>query len=158
VLKSTAGTWISYASTALFQVLFARSFGATAEASAYALTFSIAVGIGAVFVGTSQVVYLPRLLAPNGDVLTEIVRRVLRLTWIALATFLLLAAAASVIAPVLAPSLHRAGVDLPALIRLACLFGFSQVVVGQLGVLCWARGARFVPAVSPCQRATFTFY
>jgi putative peptidoglycan lipid II flippase len=149
VLKSTTGTWINYATTALFQVLFARSFGATPAASAYALTFTISVGIGAVFVGTSQVVYLPRLLARNGEVLTAIVRRVVRLTWLALATFLILAASATLIAPVLAPSLDRAGVHLAALIRLACLFGFSQVLVGQLAVLCWARGARFVPAVSP---------
>ena len=149
MLKSTAGTWINYATTALFQVLFARSFGATPAASAYALTFAIAVGIGAVFVGTSQVVYLPRLLARNGDVLKEIVGRMVRLTWIALASFGILAASATLIAPVLGPSLERAGVDLAALVRLACLFGFSQVLVGQLAVLCWARGSRFVPAVSP---------
>jgi len=149
MLKATAGTWISYATTALFQVLFARSFGTTPEASAYVLTFAIAVGIGAVFIGTTQVVYLPRLLARGGDVLTEIVWRVVRITWFALATFLILAAGADLIAPVLAPSLERAGVDLANLIRLACAFGFSQVLVGQLAVLCWARGARFVPAVSP---------
>lgn len=149
MLRSTTGTWINYATTALFQVLFARSFGATPDASAYALTFAIAVGIGAVFVGTSQAVYLPRLLATDGSVLTEIVRRMVRLTWFALATFLLLAAGATLIAPVLAPSLDRAGVHLAALIRIACLFGFVQVLVGQLAVLCWARGARFVPALSP---------
>lgn len=65
--KSTAGTWVNYATTALFQVLFARAFGSSPAASAYALTFAIAVGIGAVFVGTSQVVYLPRLLARDGS-------------------------------------------------------------------------------------------
>jgi putative peptidoglycan lipid II flippase len=149
MLRSTAGTWINYATTALFQVLFARSFGATPAASAYALTFTIAVGIGAVFVGTTQVVYLPRLLGRNGEVLTTIATRVVRLTWMALATFAVLAACAGVIAPILAPSLERAGVNVGALIRLASLFGFSQVLVGQLAVLCWARGARFVPAVSP---------
>lgn len=149
MLKSTVGTWISYATTVLFQVLFARSFGTGPDASAYALTFAIAVGIGAVFVGTSQVVYLPRLLARNGDVLTEIVWRVVRLTWFALAAFVTIAATATFVAPVLAPALDRAGVDMASLIRLACLFGFSQVVVGQLAVVCWARGARFVPAVSP---------
>jgi putative peptidoglycan lipid II flippase len=149
MLKSTVGTWVSYATTVVFQVLFARSFGTGPDASAYALTFAIAVGIGAVFVGTSQVVYLPRLLARNGDVLTEIAGRIGRLTWLALAAFVIIAAGATIVAPVLAPALDRAGVDVAALIRLACLFGFSQVVVGQLAVVCWARGARFVPAVSP---------
>jgi putative peptidoglycan lipid II flippase len=149
MLKSSVGTWINYGTTALFQVLFARSFGATPAASAYALTFAIAIGIGTIFVGTSQVVYLPRLLAGNGEVLTASLRRVVRLTWIALATFAILAALAPMIAQVLSPTLNREGVHLPALIRLACLFGFSQVLVGQLAVLCWARGARFVPAVSP---------
>ncbi len=149
MLKSTVGTWVNYGTTALFQVLFARSFGATPAASAYALTFAIAVGIGAIYVGASQVVYLPRLLARDGEVLTGIVRRVVRLTVFALVTFVVLAAVAPLIAPVLAPSLDRAGVHLVGLIRLACLFGFSQVVVGQLAVLCWARGRRFVPAVSP---------
>lgn len=149
MLKSTVGTWINYSTTALFQVLFARSFGAGPAASAYALTFAIAVGIGAIFVGTSQVVYMPRLLAGDGRVLTGIAGRVVRLTWIALATFTLIAACADVIAPLLSPALDRAGVHLAMLIRLACLFGFTQVLVGQLAVLCWARGARFVPAVSP---------
>lgn len=149
MLKSTVGTWINYGTTALFQVLFARSFGAGSAASAYALTFAIAVGIGPVFVGASQVVYLPRLLARNGEVLTAVVRRVARLTWFALATFMTLAASATFIVPVLAPSLDHAGVHLVALVRLACLFGFLQVLVGQLAVVCWARGARFVPAVSP---------
>jgi putative peptidoglycan lipid II flippase len=149
MLKSTAGTWINYATTALFQVLFARGFGASSPASAYALTFAIAVGVAAVFVGTAQVVYLPRLLGRDGTVLIVVVRRVVRLAWLALLTFATLAAAADVIAPVLAPSLERAGVDVAALIRLASVFGFAQVMVGQLAVLCWARGARFVPAVSP---------
>ncbi len=149
MLKSTIGTWVNYGTTALFQVLFARSFGATPAASAYALTFAIAVGIGAIFVGTSQVVYLPRLLARDGEVFSAIVGRVVRLTWIALAAFGLIAVLAPLIAPVLAPSLDRAGVDVATLIRLACLFGFSQVVVGQLAVLLWARGGRFVPAISP---------
>lgn len=149
MVKSTAGTWINYATTALFQVLFARRFGATPAASAYALTFAIAVGVGAIFVGTSQVVYLPRLLAGDGAVLTAIVRRIGRLTIIALITFALLAGLATVLAPVLSPALDRSAVHLATLIRLGCLFGFSQVLVGQLAVLCWARGARFVPAVSP---------
>ena len=149
MLKSTVGTWVNYGTTALFQVLFARSFGATPAASAYALTFAIAVGIGAIFVGTSQVVYLPRLLARNGDVLTAIAQRVVRLAWIALATFAILAAVAPEIAPILSPTLDHRAVHLVALIRLACGFGYAQVLVGQLAVLCWARGFRFVPAVSP---------
>lgn len=149
MLRSTIGTWVNYATTLLFQVLFARSFGATPMASAYALTFAIAVGICAIFVGTAQAVYLPRLLGRDGAVLSATVKRVLRLTWIAAAAFALLWASASVIAPLLSPALNRADVHLSALMRLACVFGFTQVIVGQLAVLCWARGLRFVPAVSP---------
>ncbi len=157
MLKSTIGTWINYATTALFQVLFARSFGAGPAASAYALTFAIAIGITAVFVGASQVVYLPRLLARNGEVLTDIVRRVVRLTWIGLGIFAILAVLAPFIAPILAPSLDHAGVRLADLIRLACVFGFAQVLVGQLAVVCWARGARFVPAASPALPSILAF-
>jgi putative peptidoglycan lipid II flippase len=149
MLKATVGTWVNYATTLLFQVLFARRFGATPAASAYALTFTIAVGVGTIFVGTTQVVYLPRLLARSGEVLTAVLRRMGCLTSYALVTFVVLAAGASLVAPVIAPRLDHPGIDLAGLIRLACLFGFTQVVVGQFAAVCWARGARFVPAVSP---------
>jgi putative peptidoglycan lipid II flippase len=149
MLKSTVGTWLNYATTLLFQVLFARRFGATPAASAYALTFTIAVGVGAIFVGTTQVVYLPRLLARSGEVLSSVLRRMGRLTCYALLTFVVLAAGASLVAPVIGPRLDHPGIGLPGLVRLGCLFGFTQVVVGQFAAVCWARGSRFVPAVAP---------
>jgi putative peptidoglycan lipid II flippase len=149
VLKSTVGTWVNYATTALFQVLFASRFGAGTDASSYALTFAIAVGVGATFVGTAQVMYLPRLLTQGDAVSLIVVRKMLRLTLIALAVFVVLAASAPLITPVLAPRLDLPGVHFALLIRTACGFGFLQVVVGQLAVLCWARGARFIPAMSP---------
>jgi peptidoglycan biosynthesis protein MviN/MurJ (putative lipid II flippase) len=149
MLRSTVGTWVNYATTALFQVLFARRFGAAPAASAYALTFTVAVGVGAIFVGMTQVIYLPRLLSRSGELLTAVLLRMGRLTWLALVTFAILAVAAPWLTPVIAPSLGNRGVHLVALTRLACLFGFTQVLVGQLAVLCWARGARFIPAVAP---------
>lgn len=149
MLKSTAGTWVNYATTALFQVLFARRFGASPEASAYALTFAIGVGVGATFVGTTQAIYLPRLLTTSNEVSLATVGRMLRLTLIALTAFGLLAASASLIAPVIAPQLNLPAIHFARLIRTACGFGFLQVIVAQLAALCWARGSRFVPAVSP---------
>lgn len=149
MLKSTVGTWVNYATTALFQVLFARRFGAGTDASAYALTFAIAIGVGATFVGTTQAIYLPRLLTASNEVSLEAVGRMLRLTLIALAVFSMIAAGASVIAPVIAPQLNRPGIHFALLIRTACAFGFLQVVVAQLAALCWVRGARLVPAMSP---------
>jgi putative peptidoglycan lipid II flippase len=149
MVKSTAGTWVNYATTAMFQVLFARRFGATNAASAYALTFTISVGLWATFVGTTQLVYLPRLRARSGEVLTAVLGRMGRLTCFSLVIFAVVAAGASLVAPVIAPKLDHPGIHLAGLIRLACLFGFSQVLVGQLAAVCWARGARFVPAVAP---------
>src|ERR1700694_4414520 len=149
MLRSTVGTWVNYATTALFQVIFARRFGTTPAASAYALTFTIAVGVCAIFVGAAQVIYLPRLLTRRGQLVIPVLRRMGRLTWFALVTFVILAAAAPLIAPVIAPKLGQQGVHLTALVRLACLFGLSQVLVGQLAVVCWARGRRFIPAVAP---------
>jgi putative peptidoglycan lipid II flippase len=149
MLKSTAGTWVNYLTTALFQVLFARRFGSTADASAYALTFNIAVGLAAIVVGTTQSIYIPRMLTPSEALLTTVVGRMARLTLIALLVFGGLAAAASVLAPVIAPKINRPGTHFVELVRLAALFGFSQVLVGQLAAVSWARGSRFLPAVSP---------
>ena len=149
MLKSTAGTWVNYLTTALFQVLFARRFGSSSVASAYALTFTISVASTAIFVGTTQSVYIPRMLSRGGDLLTTVMRRMLKLSGAALVLFAGLAASAPLLAQVIGQKLDHLGTDLPGLIRLASLFGFSQVMVGQLAAVSWVRGGRFVPAVSP---------
>jgi putative peptidoglycan lipid II flippase len=149
MLRSTGGTWINYATTALFQVLFATRFGGGREASAYALTFAIAVGVGAAFVGTTQAIYLPRLLTKREEMSLDAVWRILRVALIALLLFAVLASAASVVAPTMAPKLDDPGTHFALLLRAACVFGFLQVLAGQLAVVCWVRGSRFLPAASP---------
>jgi peptidoglycan biosynthesis protein MviN/MurJ (putative lipid II flippase) len=149
MLKATIGTWVNYGTTAVFQVFFAARFGSTATASAYALTFTITIALGAIFVGTTQSIYIPRLLLRGGEVLSTGVRGILWLTLLALGLFLAFAACASPIVSVIAGNLNGPGVHLAALMRFAAVFGFSQVVVGQLAALSWARGSRFVPAVTP---------
>lgn len=149
MLRSTVGTWVNYATTALFYVVFARSFGATSHASAFITTFTIAIAIGGIFSGTAQSIYVPRLLSAGGGVLSAGIRRMAWLTLLALAVFAAFAAFAPVLAPVIAPTLDRPGVGLVALMRYAAVFGLCQVLVGQLAALAWARGARFVPATTP---------
>jgi putative peptidoglycan lipid II flippase len=149
MLKSTAGTWVNYLTTAIFQVLFARRFGSSVDASAYALTFNIAVALAAIFVGTAQSIYIPRMLSPNDELLTAVFGRMLKLTLVALVLFGGLAAAASLLHPVIAPTLNHPSTHFVELIRLTAVYGFSQVLVGQLAAVSWARGSRFVPAVSP---------
>ncbi|MBV9804535.1 MAG: hypothetical protein JO130_15140 [Solirubrobacterales bacterium] len=149
MLKSTVGTWVNYATTALFQVLFASRFGAGTEASAYALSFAIAVGIGATFIGTTQAIYLPRLLTAGDDVSLATVGRMARLLAIALLVFAVVGASASLTSPVIAPKLDLPDIHLALLLRVGCGFGFLQVVVAQAAALCWARGARLLPAMSP---------
>ena len=149
MLKATIGTWVNYGTTVIFQVLFARRFGSTAAASAYATTFAVAIALSAVFIATTQSIYIPRLLTHDGEVITAGVRRILRLTLLAVVVFVLFAAFASPITSLIAGKLDRPGVHLVALMRFAAAFGFSQVLVGQLAALAWARGARFGPAVTP---------
>ncbi|MBV9803785.1 MAG: hypothetical protein JO130_11360 [Solirubrobacterales bacterium] len=149
MLKATVGTWINYGTTAFFQVLFARRFGSTPDASAYALTFTLAISIAAIFVGVTQVMFLPRLLTRGGKVSMAVVRRLARMTALGMMIFAVLAAGASLLAPIIAPKLNDGGTHLVELVRAACVFGFSQVVVAQLAAVAWARGRRFVPAVSP---------
>ncbi len=149
MLKATVGTWLNYTTTVIFQVLFAARFGSTVAASTYALTFTIAVALGAIFVGTTQSIYIPRLLSHNGEVLSAGIRRILWLTLLALIVFLAFAACASPLAVALGATLNRPGAHLVAVLRLSALFGFSQVLVGQSAAVSWARGSRFVPAVAP---------
>ena len=149
MLKSTVGTWVNYGTTALFYVLFARSFGATSDASAFLTTVSIAVAMSGIFTGTAQSIYIPRLLGAGDEIVTAGIRRMCGLTLVALVVFLAFGAGAAVLAPLIAPTLDHPGVNLVELMRYAALFGFFQVLVGQLAALSWARGSRFVPAVTP---------
>lgn len=149
MLKSTIGTWVNYATTALFYVLFASRFGATGTASAFITTFTLAIAISSIFIGTTQSIYIPRLISSGGEVLSEGIRWMAWLTLGALALFSAFALIAPALAPVIAPTLNRPGVHVVALMRYAAAFGFCQVLAGQLAALSWARGGRFIPATAP---------
>lgn len=149
MLKATVGTWLNYATTVIFQVLFAARFGSGAAASAYVLSFTIAVAIGAIFIFTTQSIYIPRLISRDGHVLSKGIRQIIVLTFFALVLFLVFAAVASPLVSTIAAKLNAPGAHLPAVMRWAAVFGFSQVVVGQLAAVAWARGLRFIPAVTP---------
>src|SRR3954471_5100981 len=67
--RATIGTWINYATTLIFQVVFASRFGASREAAAFVIAFGLAVAIGGIFTNTVQSVVVPRLVAPDADAL-----------------------------------------------------------------------------------------
>ncbi|MGI8412175.1 MAG: lipid II flippase MurJ [Solirubrobacteraceae bacterium] len=108
----------------------------------------MAIAIAGIFGGTAQSIYVPRLLSSSGKVLSAGIRRMAGLSLLALGVFGVFAAIAPMLSSVIAPTLDRPGVHLVALMHYAAIFGFCQVIVGQLVTLSWARGGRFIPATT----------
>src|SRR3989442_6222711 len=74
MIRATGGTWLSYATTVLFQVLFALRFGTDHPASAYVIVFAVIAGVSGVLVSTAQSVGASRLLGEGGSLQTGLLK------------------------------------------------------------------------------------
>lgn len=149
MIRATSGIWVNYATTALFQVVFAAKYGTGTRASAFVITFGIAYAAASVLVTAVQAIVVPRLIAPGGELLSRPLRL---LAWVCGASIVLLgllAVLASPIAHALGPTVHIDPAQLVSPLRFAAVFALLQVAVAGVTAIVLARGSRFLPAAAP---------
>src|ERR1019366_1125460 len=144
--RATVGVWLNYATTVVFQILFAERYGSRVPAAAFVLVFGLAVALSGLVIAGPRSVLLPRLLTRSGELHRQPVRIMSALL---VATLFVCGAMAAVPRPLaagIAPSSQFSDELLAALLRLTAIFTITQIVAGMLTVLSLARGQRFVPA------------
>jgi putative peptidoglycan lipid II flippase len=154
VIRATAATWLNYATTLIFQVLFAARFGTSSEAGAYVVTFAAAVSLGGVFVTTTLTIALPRMLDARGALARPAVRFLGVVGSLIVFTSLVVGLSSSALAAVVAPILDVARVETRGLIIFAAAFLAATALAGVLGSVALARGRRFLPAILPAVPST----
>ena len=148
MLKATAGTWLNYATTVAFQILFSAEFGASPPAVAFQFAFSLFVAISATTVPAMQSVLVPRFDGEFGipvGVLRGALGLLATVGAVALGVFIL----AAPLAHELRSALPVSSTDAATLLRIAAGIAFLQVLVGALSAVAIARGYRFAPTVAP---------
>jgi putative peptidoglycan lipid II flippase len=153
MIRATAGTWLNYATTLAFQVLFARTFGAGRSSASYQLAFYVGISISGVFVSTAQAVFVPRLSSAAGDINPRMLRNIGELVAVGGAGCLVLA----ILSTPLAALIGGANLSSPTLVtlfRLTAPFAFAQILAGALGAMALTRGSRFLPALAPAGPST----
>jgi peptidoglycan biosynthesis protein MviN/MurJ (putative lipid II flippase) len=148
MLRATAGTWINYATTLLFQVVFAGRFGISQEAAAFVVAFGLAVAVGSIFANTIQGIAVPRLIAEDGATLERGTLRFLAiLAAIAAVVCGVFACVGGLIAGVMAPALNLETETLRSLLYVTAGAIFLLVLNNEMIAVSLARGQRVLPAV-----------
>lgn len=149
MIRATAGTWLNYASTMAFQVVFAARFGAVADASAFVIVFGISVAATGVVNQAIRAVVLPRLFTADSVMVSRSLRLMIVITvgGAALAVGLLLLARPMGVA--LHQLLRSDEAGSTGLIRGGAAFAAAQILVTPLLTIVLAQGRRFVPALAP---------
>jgi peptidoglycan biosynthesis protein MviN/MurJ (putative lipid II flippase) len=149
IRRTTIATWINYASTIAFYVLFAARFGAGRDASAYVIVLGICMAASGLVSSSLTSVAVPRLIDDTGRL---VVRTVGLLVIVVLATAVagvLLALLSENVAHTLAPLEHADPDLLAPLLAWGAVAFFIQAIVGVLSSLSLALGRPTVPAVAP---------
>jgi putative peptidoglycan lipid II flippase len=154
MIRATAGTWANYATTLVFQVLFAASFGTSPAASAFVIAFAVSISASGIFVTTVLTVVLPRMLTDDGAISRRAANAIAAAVLAATAVGLALAAVALLAADAAAEVLATAPDDARALLLIAAALLVVLALAGVLGIVALARGHRFFPAVGPALPST----
>ncbi|PYQ63609.1 MAG: hypothetical protein DMF54_16270, partial [Acidobacteria bacterium] len=147
--RATIGTWLNYATSIGFQVLFASRFGTSHAATAFVIVFSAAISMSGLLISTVQSVAVPRLVAPDGRLLPRTLRFLGVVTALAgllsLSTALLAEPAAAVLAKL--ASIDQAQTS--ELVRWGAVALFAQFLAGELAAVSLSIGDRLIPTVAP---------
>lgn len=154
MIRATAATWLNYATTLVFQILFAAQFGTTRQGSAYVIAFAAAVSLAGIFVTTTLTVSVPRMIDAAGRIHQSAARFVLIICALVLVTTTTTALGSSLLAHVVAPLLGESQAEMMGLLLFAAAFLGLEGVAGILGSIALSRGRRFVPALAPAMPST----
>jgi putative peptidoglycan lipid II flippase len=149
VIRASAGTWLSYLTTVVFQVLFARRFGAGSTAAAFVIVFSLMASASGLLVSTVQSVAVPRLVTRDGALAREPLRFLALISAVAVAVAVCVALVASPAAELVRRDLGLDAGVTTTLLRLTALVLPLQVLAGEAALVALALGHRMVPALAP---------
>jgi peptidoglycan biosynthesis protein MviN/MurJ (putative lipid II flippase) len=149
VVRATFGTWLSYASTITFQVVFAAHYGTSLTAAAFIVVFGLGLAATGVIMSTVQSVALPRLLDERGAVLTGPLLFLLAMSAVALVAAAAIELSAGWIAGGVA-AVSRLPVEaLLPLVQVMALVFLLQLLANEASSIALARGRRLLPALTP---------
>ena len=148
-IKATSGVWLNYATTLLFQIVFADKFGSGNNAALYVLVFSVLNAIGAVAITGGQAFALPRLLAPDGRVRLQGVRILASTSGAVTLALIIVIAIRNAFAGLTGHLVGATRAYAAAAIGWCAIFIILQVVAGNASTIALVRGARFLPAAAP---------
>ncbi|MDX6452111.1 MAG: Lipid flippase MurJ [Gaiellaceae bacterium] len=149
MIRATAGVWINYSTTLVFQVLFASRFGTSVAATVFATCFAIAIALATIVLATSQSIVLPRLLTEDGELVSGAVAMMSKLLGFSVLLIGVLAFLSGPLARGMAPRVDFTAPELTTIFRAAALFAVGQIAVVQLITVAVARGRRFAAAAAP---------
>ena len=149
MIRATGATWLNYATTVVFQILFAARFGTATQAGAYVVGFATAASLGGVFVTTALTIALPRMVDAHGALRRPALRLLAGAGALVCITAAALALAAGVLSEPLAPYLGVAREQMRNLLLFGAAFLAMESLAGLVGTIALARGSRFIPTVVP---------
>ena len=145
---ATAATWLNYATTLAFQILFAAHFGTSTNASQFVVVFVVVTSLASIQIATGISIAVPRLLTDDGLLARPAIRYLLVLGFVAVATAGAVGLAAPALAEGIASILGVGSTDLAWLLLIGTVFFASTVGVGLGGAVLLATGHRFLPALA----------
>jgi putative peptidoglycan lipid II flippase len=146
LIRATTGVWVNYATTLLFQILFASRFGSGSEATSFVVVYGVAIALSGFVITGIRSVLQPRLLTPEGDLVSQPLKIMGVLIAASAAVCAVLALFPESFAELLAPETELSAGVLADLLRVTAAFTFTQIVAGALATVALAHGRRFVPA------------
>jgi len=154
MIRATTATWLNYATTLVFQILFAANFGSSGMAGAFVIAFAVAVSLGGLFVTTTLTNVLPRLVDKEGALSRPALRVLLILAGLIMITAFALGLASSSLAAIVAPLIGVTSGLMGFLFVIAAVFLATLGLSGVLGSIALIRGRRFLPAIAPALPST----
>jgi putative peptidoglycan lipid II flippase len=149
MIRATSATWLNYATTIAFQVLFAAAFGSSGEAGAFVIAFAAAVSIGGVFVTTATTNVLPRMVASDGSISRPALRVLAGIGGVVIVSALAVGLTAVPVSTIVGPLVGVSPELAATLLVAAAVFLGTVGVAGILGSVVLIRGHRFLPAFAP---------
>lgn len=149
MMRATAGAWINYGTTLLFQVIFAARFGSTGAASVFVVVFGVAIAVGGVSTASVRSVVVPRLLDADGAIVKPALRLALAFAGTAALALIAIAALAPAVVHAIAGHTAVPVTGTASVLRAAAGFVLLEVLAGTLIAFALALGHRFLPAAAP---------
>jgi peptidoglycan biosynthesis protein MviN/MurJ (putative lipid II flippase) len=146
LIPATLATWLNYATTLLFQILFAARFGTSLEAGAIVIAFSVSVSVAGVFITTATTLVMPRMTTPDGALSNRALRALSICGIVILVVATITAVAGLVAADTTGGLLRMSASDAQTVLLLSAGLIAVLGMSGIVGTIALSRGRRAVPA------------